>query len=299
MSGRQLLGVVRERRAGALPHANPGLDPTLAQPSAAAAASDRKAAGSGGIPALQFAHGGEREAGGMSTGASEMRRYRQSGPAGSSVCVHEQQPGNPGGLKRGIWPECAEARGAQGPGRDPGIQGKSPDRDQSPGRENPSWDPGCEAPTVLELQVGDRVTAVGVRRWAAAPPPAKGLGLASALGVHTPAPSRGAAPGQGSQQWEDRTAFYDGAGRLVAEEAGGWLWRAKTGVAARCAKSGAATAGASSGAAASGAGAGAGAAAHALVRTATPLVRHISFLARDGAPALATGVDQTHFCRSR
>lgn len=296
MSGRQLLGVVRERRAGALPHASPGLNPTLAQPSAAAAASDWRAAGSGCISALHFAHGGE--AGGMRTGANKMRRYQQSGPAGTSVCMHGQQPGNPGGLKRGIWPECAEARGAQGSGRDPGP-GTSPDRDQNSGGEDPSWDLGREAPTVLELQVGDQVTAVGVRRWAAAPSPAKGLGLASALGVHTPTPSRGAAPGEGSQQWEDRTAFYDGAGRLVAEEAGGWLWRAKTGGAALCAKSGAATAGASPGAAATGAGAGAGAAAHALVRTATPLVRHISFLARDGAPALATGVDQTHFCRSQ
>ncbi len=124
-----------------------------------------------------------------------------------------------------------------------------------------------DGPLVLELEVGGRVTAVGVRRWAQNCQPSGAAG-------RWPWPADGAAAqGRAAQQesvhWEPRTSIYDGAGGLLAEEAGGWLWRAGAG---------------SGGAGGAGGAGGPGPAPHTVVRSTTPLVRHISFLARKGAP---------------
>jgi len=225
VSGRQLLGAVRERRAGALPR---GSSPALAC--------------SAGARALD---GGQRAAG--------------------SACMHGADPSDSGwGEELGWGREERSARRQPQPTDDAGCaaSAEAPEDDgaAAAGRARP------DRPLVLELEVGGRVTAVGVRRWAQDCRPSGAAG-------RWPWPAGGAAAqGRAAQQepahWEPRTSIYDGAGGLLADEAGGWLWRAGAG---------------SGGAGGAGGAGGPGPAPHTIVRSTTPLVRHISFLARNGA----------------
>ena len=262
VSGRQLLGRVRERGAGALPHSRPDPNPALA---------GRARAGAPGLAAaldgVRDMRGGPRAAGGAS-GAPGAAQAASGGACAAEGAYGHHQSGDPGS---GRSATAAAAHGAGCRGME-GLEGAS--AHAGPGGQ-------AQEPLVLELEVSGRVTAVGVRRWAhtpAGPPggPHGNLREGSDPGKHAScSPNRGVAPGDSAGGWEMRTAFYDGAGALVAEEAGGWLWRRAGGVDAGASGTGFPGTVNSAGAA--------GAAQHSVLRTSTPLVRHISFLARDGA----------------
>ena len=262
VSGRQMLGRVRERGAGALPHSRPDPNPALAGRARAgapglAAALDGMRDMRGGPCAAECASGGPGAAQGASGGAC----------AAEGACGQHQfsGPGSGGSAAAGAAHEAA-CRGTEG------LEGAS--AHAGPGGH-------AQEPLVLELEVSGRVTAVGVRRWAhthAGPSgdPHGNLRTGAGPGEHaSQSPNQGPAPGDSAGGWELRTAFYDGAGALVAEEAGGWLWRHASG-----GDPGAPDLGGLGNLNPADA---AGAAQHSVLRTTTPLVRHISFLARDGA----------------
>ncbi len=219
---------MRERRAGALPR---GPSPALAcSASTRALDGGRRAACGACAPGADPGEPGwGEELGGGREEQTGHRRPQRADDAGSAAGAGAPEDG--GGA-------AAVGRGRAGPDR----------------------------PLVLELEVGGRVTAVGVRRWAQ-----KSSSHGAAGRWPWPA---GVAAGQGGASehepppWEPRTSIYNGAGGLLAEEAGGWLWRAGAG---------------SGGAGGAGGAGGPGPAPHTVVRSTTPLVRHISFLARNGA----------------
>lgn len=263
VSGRQLLGRVRERGAGALPRSrpDPNINPTLA---------GRGRAGAPGLAAaldgMQHMRGGPLAAEGALGGPGAAQGASGGACAAEGPCGHHRTGGPGSGRSAAAAAGPAAARWGS---------------DLSEDASGPAG-PGGHArePLVLELEVSGRVTALGVRRWARAPAgppggPHGNLRKGSDPGKHaSDNPNQGPAPGDSAGSWELRTAFYDGTGALVAEEAGGWLWRRDGG---GDPNPGALGSGFPAGAA--------GAARHSVLRTSTPLVRHISFLARDGARA--------------
>ena len=257
VSGRQLLGRVRERGAGKLPHSRPDPNPGL---------TGRARAGAPGLAAaldgMRDMHEGPRAAEGAVGGPGSAQ-----GPSGGACAAEgpsgHQRSGGPG-LGGSAAAGAAHEAACQGAKSSEGAAAHA-----APGGH-------AQEPLVLELEVSGRITAVGVRTWAhmpAGPPdgPPGSFRTGAHPGKHAGHnPNQSPDPGNSAGGWELRTAFYDGAGALVAEEVGGWLWRHAGGEDPR---------GMGSGLPAGGA----GAAQHSVLRTSTPLVRHVSFLARDGA----------------
>ena len=261
VSGRQLLGRIRERGAGALPHSRPDPNPALARreragaPGLAAALDSMRReplaveGASGGLAAAEGAHEDECVTQGAYKGASAAE--------GACGYCRSSCPGS------GASAAAAAVHEAAGWGCDT-LGGAS---------AHAGTGSRVQEPLVLELEVSGRITATGVRSWAPGPLARSHGEVRSgpALGrCQNSNPNQGTALGDSTGGWEMRTAYYDGAGALMAEEAGGWLWRR-----AGSGNPGASGSGSSDEAA--------GAAQHSVLRTTTPLVQHMSFLARDGA----------------